>query len=752
MVGIFGNKYKTSGVRKLSLEQRRRTKDIAYAVSLITLSTCLISPALAYTGNYAVADLVFALSCMLGLMELIIFRGVWIELSRKDGLQLAGCTLPLLLFIPLVCVYAEGQDAEFVLRATLLYAVAFAFWLFWVLVALKDKGNNRAGKLAHRLSGWVRDNWMVLVLIVLLICLCYEDLHRGVKWDSGHYYKGLIGVDQLSFSSSDILQLKKAGHLSYSFSFFYGIGYMLLPQNHVLGVRIVTVLFYVASVAAFYSIILRTFRLSKLQATLISAVFGLTPSVLGPIHEINLEPLSLAVFTLMVWAYLSEMRLLQMVLSIAFVFIKENNALFLFMFCIGDIAVCLLNCARANSGKKSLRKLIAETSNSNLVRIIAIYYVPCIAFLAHYVLNASAWGANATGSGNLQVDYLNSFGLNKVNVLSKIYQIFFMNFNWAICLVILLCFSAAFVARAKMGNRRSRPRVCVEPRCEVGAAQTSVPSTRGQGVVVGTALFLPMAAVWVGFIAFSFFYITYVFPRYTVLSSFFLSFALAAAVSLPQIKTLIKNLLIACLSALLLVENFITVDPVTKALFRQIDTGESTIVTMSNIIAYSANNYIVETASYRTDAMALSPYAYYNRQWGYFDDLMDKLLQAIGYREGDLLVFPDYFSPISVGPFMGWCSDSYFDSDSGHIYQQYGDDRDYSSMKKISYRFIASGEQLDEADGNGGRVFIIRYPFTEEFDYETLLDNCSIVKTYDTEYRGWTAEALEIEIEDQNQS
>lgn len=752
MVGISENKYKTSGVGKLSLEQRRRTKDIAYAVSLITLSTCLISPALAYTGNYAVADFVFALSCMLGLMELIIFRGVWAELSRKDGLQLAGCTLPLLLFIPLVCVYAEGQDAEFVLRATLLYAVTFAFWLFWVLAALKDKGSNRAGKLAHRLSGWARDNWMILVLIVLLICLCYEDLHRGVKWDSGHYYKGLIGVDQLSFSSSDILQLKKAGHLSYSFSFFYSIGYMLLPQNHVLGVRIVTVLFYAASVAAFYSIILRTFRLSKLQATLISAVFGLTPSVLGPIHEINLEPLSLAVFTLMVWAYLSEMRLLQMALSILFVFIKENNALFLFMFCIGDIAGCLINHAKANNGKKSFKEIITETANSSLVRIIAIYYVPCIVFLAHYVLNASAWGANATGSGNLQLDYLNSFGLNKVNVLSKIYQIFFMNFNWAICLAILLCFSAAFVARAKMGNRHAKPSGCVGLRCEVGTVQASVPRTRKQGAVVGAALFLPVAAVWVGFIAFSFFYITYVFPRYTILSSFFLSFALAAAVSLPQIKTLIKNLLVVGLSALLLVENFITVDPVTKVLFRQIDTGESTIVTMSNIIAYSANNYIVETASYRTDAMALSPYAYYNRQWGYFDDLMDKLLQAIAYREGDLLVFPDYFSPISVGPFLGWCSDSYFDSDSGHIYQQYGDDRDYSSMEKISYRLIASGEQLDEADGNGGRVFIIRYPFTEEFDYETLLDNCNVIRTFDTGYRGWTVEALEIEIEDQNQS
>ena len=73
-------------------------------------------------------------------------------------------------------------------------------------------------------------------------------------------------------------------------------------------------------------------------------------------------------------------------------------------------------------------------------------------------------------------------------------------------------------------------------------------------------------------------------------------------------------------------------------------------------------------------------------------------------------------------------------------------------MEKISYRLIASGEQLDEADGNGGRVFIIRYPFTEEFDYETLLDNCNVIRTFDTGYRGWTVEALEIEIEDQNQS
>lgn len=681
------------------------------ALKLLSLFGCVGVPALCYSGNLFLAEVLFLGFLVVDIpAALLIWNGRrFIDVREAAGAFAASC-VPVIFWIAVALSVYFFNGAVNVVLAFAMLGICALEMMVWGCALIESAWLRRA-KVDLRRA--IRSAAPVVLMVIVLWALSVEELFRGVKWDSGDYYKSLIGMSQLSFSPADVAQFKNAGHLSYAFSLVYMIGYALVP-DHLLGVRLVTLLLYSITIFAFNYLVKNLIGLRSLSATAVTAVFACTPAILGPLHEINPEMLTLCSLVCLAAAFVSNNRPLQMLFALLFVFSKETNVLLLFCMFMG---YAIYSIYIQNTSMPILARIVRFGTTKTGLLQISVFYIPCTLFLVHYLLSDISWGTHSGVEIAPGVDTLNSFGINGAVFVGKLKQLYLLNFNWVIVLLILLLALIVLLQHKKI------PSLLNANTCK---------------------LFLMLAFTYIGFLATQIFYITYLFPRYTILNSFFMCLLLSLLLNDVEITEALRIAPSAVIALLMLVQTFITVDPVTRLAFKNITVGETSIVTCADLIAFRSNGYKIDASDEATSIMALSPYAYYNRQWGYYDNLIDAVLADISYTEQDVIVFPDCFSPNSIGPFLGWSADNYYDVRTGHLFQRFGDDRDYSTMLYLRYVIASSADQIPETD-EAGRVFYLRFPFSNSFDDEAVLSAFEVVDKEIITYRGWSVEVLELE-------
>lgn len=681
---------------------------------LLAFFGCIASTSIAYTGNMLFTKAAFFACTILVPIAYVLLWKCRYCIDNSIAQTLLFCHLVLGLFCVSLLINVDmnyaGINKKFL---TLFLILSFGGMAFWIFVLRSSWPQPR--KFFHVLWNGVRSNSYLIVLCLLLILLCIGEFSRGVKWDSADYYRSFIGLSSFSFSPTDIALFKKSGHLSYAYTFVYAIGYGLFP-DHVFGVRLVTVSLFLITIVVFSRIINKVFKCEGIRNYAVTTIFAFTPLIFGPLHEINPEIAVVCFFACFAYSFAIGNKVSQTVFATLLVFCRETGIVALFFFFIGYVLYdCLLYRRNHEKASRVFFNWPIHFLTNNFTQIL-VFYVPCLLFLVHFLADPVTWGSNSASlqAGDLNQDILNTFGLNTVVVLTKIKQMFLMNFNWLLIAVLFL-----FAVFALLKNKTKLV----------------------DGLKSSAFVLVPIGCSYLGFCFMQFFYITFLFPRYVMLNSFILCLFLAFFVNVTFIKKIITSIICFGLSVLMLVQTFYTLDPVTKMIFKNIDIGDGALVTNSSLIAFANNNYIVETGQ-NTKIMDLSPYTYYNRQWGYFDNLMNNVLAKINYRESDSLVLLDSFSPNSIGPYWGWCSNNYYDPETKKIYQRYGNDRDYSHMERITYHLVDANKAF-EVHANEGRIFYIQFPFNSDQDDLFLTEVSDFVAT--VSYMGWSASVFELE-------
>lgn len=644
---------------------------ILYALSF-GLFFC--SPVLTYLCYLRLSRILFLSALLLSIVSIgcLIVGKEYITFKHSYQMMIIYLNI-LLIFVPFF-IRAYRNDYSIHNHYAWIELTAIVIGMsFWIICSLKGLKEG----FIKRWFNIIKNNAPYCGVIVMVILLNLEQLNNWVKWDSANYYKFIVRLNEITFSPNDIHLFKACGHSSFSYMLYSSIGENIFPFRG-LGVRIANIIVFCICLLLLKEIISYLFpNIQKIHILFVVCIFAFTPIMMCSISDITPE-LYIVLFVLLVLnSFYKQRYILMSFFSIMLVFTKETSVFLLIAFYLGFAFAKLVNFIRYKE------KLINEES----ISFSLITYFSVVVFLLYFV-NDTSWGfreAQALGERG------NVFGLNYYVIFSKLKQIFVLNFSWLITLVLIVgLIILLFTKKIKINTKRLFP-------------------------------LLSMAGC---FYALQLGYVTYTFPRYILLTYVFGSLLLAYVLSYFKKPFYYHFIFIGAF----VVQNFAPIDIVSNILFETESVGTRNMIIDSPLYIDSSGTLVQGE-----DAKILrySEYSKYNRQWSYFDTLMDKAFAKIEYNKDDIVVLPDSFSPYSNGTFWGYWDDIYYDTDSKKINMVFDRNRLRRNEVKVSYMYYDSNSEDWDKYQN---VYYFGFEFSEETN-RIIRDEAQFVD--EIRYRGW---------------
>lgn len=446
---------------------------------------------------------------------------------------------------------------------------------------------------------------MIIVILFLFILFHLSTFTTWFRSDSSIYYGGICNsVENLKNGEITLTNFGIAGHMCYGYSLFVFLGQLFIPYYGI-GVRIANLFMAVITIFIFWKLLKVIFpKLDVWTRTFATGMFAFSPMLLGITAEVHTDFPVLCFFIWMVYCYVTGHQTACLLTGLLLCFSKETGVIFYCTFFLG----CFLYRLVKNENKNWFKKLFEEFSASEWMLLVP----PDLFLIASFF--SKGWGGSAIAP-TVTEGTLNTFTWNVDYIWLKIREIFLMNFAWLLIVPLLLFVWA--ICKRKLVKIETKKEWLI-----------------GLGV--------SMAA----FVVFNCAYYTYTHYRYLQL---YLCFFVILVVLLLEKST--RNLWIKRSISLLfmlafLVESFVTVDPVTFALFRNIDTGEGSIITTSEFAKDTKGNRIIDkdAESSKTECSQLNDAIAYNREYLGIEKVFEKAFTDIGYDETKAIVMPAIYN------------------------------------------------------------------------------------------------------------
>ncbi len=446
-----------------------------------------------------------------------------------------------------------------------------------IILALIYFVKNRS---AINIREWIISNKIILLVILGFVVLTIDVWDSWLMWDSWQYYNGIVNCfDIFDADFSGVYNLYLAGHTSLGYSLWV-ILFQLIKEGKA-SVQIADIILASISIFAFYQIV-RKFLNKKYSNTvlaLLSIPYVVSPFVMGIIGNINLDSAVMYFAVIFIACSLYHYECLELVMAFMFCFSKETAVVYYVAYILAKVV-----CDYMVEHKFSMQGLI-KFGFGNIKNYI--YAIPAVLWLVLYKLNENNW------TGEI-ISGFNCFGIDSENILLKLKQIFFLNFNWIFWIAIIAGFS---ILSAKKINIEKKTLKQLIPICIMGFS-----------IIIVNLV-----------------YITYVLPRYIV--PIIPVLYLTAIVILGNLEE-VKYFFSVGVSILLLIQNFYVIDPVMSNIFRSIsDSGNA-----------GTNVYLMGNENRFDDHIV------YNRQNLYWPEVLKQIMICAGYKGDMLIVRPDYIS------------------------------------------------------------------------------------------------------------
>ncbi|SCY08273.1 hypothetical protein SAMN02910292_00817 [Lachnospiraceae bacterium XBB2008] len=434
---------------------------------------------------------------------------------------------------------------------------------------------------------------VVLFLIVLVVRI--PMLATMQRADGAVYYdKMIVAAESFEFSISHIWEtFRIAGHMTLAYVFFAVLGEFLTPGSPV-GVNMVWAVMTAAAMVCIYRIIRSLLPEAPRPAALVmSLVIQFVPLFWGTYSYANPDYMYLIFFIYMWYTHRNKEHILTCLWMLCVVLTKETGAVILFGY---YLAYMILVFAQGRNVKVRDRFL-------RVVRdpIFSILLLGAFVMLGYFVRQGAltVWHyhpARYTEDYSWLIDHdtvmeygqdAASFGIYPKYMICKLIQFFALNFNWI---------ASAGLVTALFARKK--------------AAKTGKSFSN---LITGL---IPLIGALIAFALFNMLYITWAHARYTIFFAFLLWFIVALYVyDTFSDKTVCLRVISGITAALLAVQTFYYIDPVSDAIFDSFDTGRGNMLYLSMRVHGYAD-------------MVIGNYRY-----TYVDDLMNKMLDDAGYSE-----------------------------------------------------------------------------------------------------------------------
>lgn len=498
-------------------------------------------------------------------------------------------------FVTSICLWNAERNVK--LQLFWLNFIFFLLWTTGILCKESYKGNRILiiggwlcffsgtlilGIFLIRTTEWknVSNYKEVALICIIFAVLSIEVIDEVPMYDSGAYYSWSISklASHFDFTCRNIFDYCLASHISVGYGMFTLLGELISSGGY--GVHFINILLAICSIVAFFKSLELLFpNQNKTVIILAAGIYAFAPNMLGMVGTINIDVPGIYFFVILWYCYLKKYRALELFIAWVFVCTKEPNVIYYAFYIIG---IVLEKVWSKGTGEPIFKRFV-KTVFLQIVRVI-----PIIFWRIYYIApGRDSWVADTqllvNNSG------LHTFGFSVDNMVVKFKEILIFNGSWIFTIFILL--SVFYILRRKRN-------VCLKP-------------------------IIPLLFSMIGVIVFNLFYLDYPHPRY--LSVGVMIFCMISVLLLLSIeRRLLVNIALGIGTLILLIQSFVTVDPFTYMNFSVINYSDSP----SNIVT--------------ADGYKLDDGAIYNREYSYWGETLNLVLEKAGYNADTIIVFPSY--------------------------------------------------------------------------------------------------------------
>lgn len=545
------------------------------------------------------------------------------------------------------------------------------------------------GKEEKSKKGWILSAVCIFILLTATFALRVPMIGTLPRWDSGEYFYRL-GTQAKNFDytlSSFIYTFTTCRHANYAFNFCGVLTIFFDARNHVL-LGLTQIILSEIAILIIYKVLRR-----RVGFTPVQAAFGAFAASMPPIFygfSVYFTPDYYVILFFLFALYFEEkgFHIVEAMMMILMCFTKESSCLVV----LGYYGFRMLHVFAKTDG--SFGKKVAAMFKSYLFRVAISVG---ILFVGFYKGIGIEWVK--------EWDFAFMFGkdgliVNKRFIFLKTVQYVVTNFAWVVSLIaavsIIIVIIREIVNKKKAKNADDTV-ATVEETVAIEAVENgikekieSLPSSFVAGFFGGMLIF---ALFGISFHVSAFErYDTFFAPCLVILMAISIRKAFKGSKVFGEI---IYYGAIILVSVLLYLETYKTIDPVTKALFTQVNIGDGETMNFEN-----------ETSSYYGDGLLT------NYEYSWIDKAFNGLMQEMDYNSDKVIYMPYDQTTVTSGVFfvgnggvyhIGWDENKktrvFMDSDQENVSAinfQYVDDYEkYFPYKDIFYNGMVSGELKD---------------------------------------------------------
>lgn len=294
---------------------------------------------------------------------------------------------------------------------------------------------------------FIKSNLEILAISTIYIATRIQFLKYSQYWDANWYIQLLLdAISKTSQAHLDIGNKITAFLTNFNFLGHPSMGYMGLMSlsqmfgfGNIIALNIENMLFAVIAIWGFYSIVKFFFPDRKIENIIVTLIFAFNPLFYASSIFFNLD-FPLLVFTVLVFeSFIYKRRFMFVFWSLMLVFTKETGVFIYLAFISAYFAVRVVNKRFLLGWGKKVPQ--------------AFFLLLPILIFGLYLLytRGRLWNDNDYVKFNfIWSDSCNfCFGLNPLNIKTRVFQMFIMNFSWLMSLGILITILKTLVLRLK---------------------------------------------------------------------------------------------------------------------------------------------------------------------------------------------------------------------------------------------------------------------------------------------------------------
>lgn len=378
------------------------------------------------------------------------------------------------------------------------------------------------------------------------------------------------------------------GHIAHGFMFISMLGQFINTSTG-MGFQYSYMVMGAVAAVCLFNIFRVVFPKKKTYICAIAGfIVSIQPMFLGLSTSMQME-YPLAVMTIyVICAFLTKKHILMLFWLVMLGTCKETGTMMAFSMLFFAFVYYLVDYVKKSGGLKEALKKVKLWQYV----VIALFLAACIAIFIK-ILFMPAWGGvriidvlKIGGEGRL------NFQFDGTHFLLKVRQLFILNFSWLWAIVFIICL----------------------------AALAFVPAVRNKKQI-NKGAFLFIVIQYVVYTVFLLFFLEAKMARYNILSDMLFLFIVLTMVIRVLDRWFAFIPVSLVVAGLAFAETFVTIDPLSLAVFSSVNTG---------------GRPMVWTAATKKDVaivdVNVGDFGYYNYQYTYMDRAVDKMLEAVDYQ------------------------------------------------------------------------------------------------------------------------